>query len=131
MDKRFLSISFLLGALAVALGAFGAHALKEMVDERAIETYQTSVQYHFYHVIALAITGLLLRSGTSVWYKRAGYLFIAGIIIFSGSLYTMTFLKAAAVDGVNWLGAITPIGGLCFIVGWLCLLMGVKTAPKS
>ena len=131
MDKRFLSISFLLGALAVALGAFGAHALKEMVDEHAMETYQTSVQYHFYHVIALAFTGLLLRSGTNVWYKRAGYLFITGIIIFSGSLYTMTFLKAAAVDGVNWLGAITPIGGLCFIVGWLCLLMGVKTAPKS
>ena len=126
MDKRFLSISFLLGALVVALGAFGAHALKEMVDERAIETYQTSVQYHFYHVIALAITGLLLRSGTSVWYKRAGYLFITGIIIFSGSLYTMTFLKAAAVDGVNWLGAITPIGGICFILGWLCLLRGVK-----
>ena len=131
MDKRFLSISFLLGALAVALGAFGAHALKEMVDERAIETYQTGVQYHFYHVIALAITGLLLKNGSNVWYKRAGYLFIIGIIIFSGSLYTMTFLKAAAVDGVNWLGAITPIGGLCFIVGWLCLLMGVKTLPKS
>ena len=131
MDKRFLSISFLLGALAVALGAFGAHALKEMVDERAMEIYQTGVQYHFYHVIALAITGLLLKSGTNVWYKRAGYLFITGIIIFSGSLYTMTFLKAAAVDGVNWLGASTPIGGLCFIVGWLCLLMGVKTAPKS
>lgn len=126
MDKRFLSISFLLGALAVALGAFGAHALKEMVDERAMETYQTSVQYHFYHVIALAITGLLLRSGTNVWYKRAGYFFITGIIIFSGSLYTMTFLKAAAVDGVNWLGAITPIGGICFILGWLCLLRGLK-----
>ncbi len=131
MDKRFLSISFLLGALAVALGAFGAHALKEMVDERAMETYQTSVQYHFYHVIALAIAGLLLRSGANVWYKRAGYLFITGIIIFSGSLYTMTFLKAASVEGVNWLGAITPIGGLCFIIGWLCLLMGIKTGPKS
>lgn len=131
MDKRFLSISFLLGALAVALGAFGAHALKEMVEERAIETYQTGVQYHFYHVIALAITGLLLKSGTNIWYKRAGYLFITGIIIFSGSLYCMTFLKAASVEGVGWLGAITPLGGLCFIVGWVCLLMGVKTLPKS
>ena len=126
MGKQTLALAFLLGALAVALGAFGAHALKEMVDERAIETYQTGVQYHFYHVIALAITGLLLRSGTSVWYKRAGYLFITGIIIFSGSLYTMTFLKAASVDGVSWLGAITPIGGICFILGWLCLLRGVK-----
>ena len=131
MDKRFLSISFLLGALAVGLGAFGAHALKEMVDERAFKTYETGVQYHFYHVIALAITGILLRGGNNVWYKRAGYLHITGMIIFSGSLYTMTFLKAASVEGVGWLGAITPLGGICFIAGWLCLLLGVNKMPKS
>lgn len=131
MDKRFLSTSFLLGVLAVALGAFGAHALKEMVDERAVETYQTGVQYHFYHVFALAITGLLLKGGTTVWYQRAGYLFITGIIIFCGSLYTMTFLKAASVEGVGWLGAVTPLGGVCFIAGWICLWMGVKSASTT
>jgi uncharacterized membrane protein YgdD (TMEM256/DUF423 family) len=131
MDKRFLSISFLLGAAAVALGAFGAHALKEMVDERAIQTYQTAVQYHFYHLFALALTGLLLKAGPNVWFKRAGYLFISGIIVFSGSLYSMTFLKAASVEGVQWLGAITPLGGVCFIAGWLLLLVGLKAVPKN
>jgi uncharacterized membrane protein YgdD (TMEM256/DUF423 family) len=126
MDKQFLSISFILGAIAVVFGAFGAHALQEMVDEKAIQTWQTAVQYHFYHLFAIAITGILLKQGINVWYKRAGNLFIAGIIIFSGSLYSMVLLKAAGVTSANWLGAITPIGGVCFIAGWLCLFLGVR-----
>ena len=126
MDKQFLSISFILGAIAVAFGAFGAHALREMVDEKAIQTWQTAVHYHFYHLFAIALVGILLKQGEIVWYKRAGYFFIAGIIIFSGSLYTMTLLKAAGVTSVNWLGAITPIGGICFIAGWLLLLFGAR-----
>ena len=126
MDKQFLSISFILAAIAVAFGAFGAHALKEMVDEKAIQTWQTAVQYHFYHLFALALTGMLLKQGANSWYKRAGFLFIAGIIIFSGSLYAMTFLKATGATSVNWLGAITPIGGGCFIAGWLMLLFGIR-----
>jgi uncharacterized membrane protein YgdD (TMEM256/DUF423 family) len=126
MHKQFLNISFILGAIAVALGAFGAHALREMVDEKAIQTWQTAVQYHFYHLFAIALTGILLKQGINVWYKRAGYLFIGGIIIFSGSLYTMTLLKAAGATSVNWLGAITPIGGVCFIAGWLFLLLGLR-----
>jgi uncharacterized membrane protein YgdD (TMEM256/DUF423 family) len=126
MDKQFLSISFILGALAVVFGAFGAHALRELVDEKVIQTWQTAVQYHFFHLFAIALTGLLLRHGVNVWYKRAGYLFIAGIIIFSGSLYSMIFLKATGATSVNWLGAITPIGGVCFIAGWLFLLVGVN-----
>jgi len=126
MDKQFLSISFILGAIAVAFGAFGAHALKEMVDEKAIQTWQTAVQYHFYHLFAIALTGILLKQGVNSWYKRAGYLFIAGIIIFSGSLYTMILLKASGAASVNWLGAITPIGGVCFIAGWLLLFAGIK-----
>ena len=126
MDKQFLSISFIMGAIAVAFGAFGAHALREMVDEKAIQTWQTAVQYHFYHLFAIAIVAILLKQGANAWYKRAGYFFIAGIIIFSGSLYTMTLLKAAGATSVNWLGAITPIGGVCFIAGWLFLLVGVR-----
>lgn len=126
MDKQFLSISFILGAIAVAFGAFGAHALRELVDEKAIQTWQTAVQYHFYHLFAIALTGILLKQGINVWYKRAGYLFIAGIFIFSGSLYIMTLLKATGATSVNWLGAITPIGGVCFIAGWLFLLLGVR-----
>ena len=126
MHKQFLNVSFILGAIAVALGAFGAHALREMVDEKAIQTWQTAVQYHFYHLFAIALTGILLKQAINVWYKRAGYLFIAGIIIFSGSLYTMTLLKAAGATSVNWLGAITPVGGVCFTAGWLLLLLGTR-----
>ena len=126
MGKQTLSLAFLLGALAVALGAFGAHALKEMVDEKALQTYQTGVQYHFYHVVALVLTGMLLNRNANSWYRRAAGLFIAGIIFFSGSLYTLTFFKAAGVTGMNWLGAITPIGGVCFIAGWLCLFAGTR-----
>jgi uncharacterized membrane protein YgdD (TMEM256/DUF423 family) len=127
MDKQFLSISFVLGAIAVALGAFGAHALRELVDEKAIQTWQTAVQYHFYHLFAIVIVAILLKQGTNVWYKRAGYLFITGIIIFSGSLYIMILLKATGSTSVNWLGAVTPIGGVCFIAGWFFLLLGVRS----
>lgn len=126
MDKQFLSISFILGAIAVVFGAFGAHALRELVDEKAIQTWQTAVQYHFYHLFAIALTGILLKQGVNVWYKRAGYFFIAGIVIFSGSLYSMILLKATGATSVNWLGAVTPIGGVCFIAGWLSLLAGLQ-----
>lgn len=126
MHKQFLNISFILGAIAVALGAFGAHALRELVDEKAIQTWQTAVQYHFYHLFAIALVAILLKQGTNAWYKRAGNLFIAGIVVFSGSLYTMILLKATGATSVNWLGAITPIGGVCFIAGWLFLLIGVR-----
>ncbi len=131
MANNFLKGSFLLGALAVALGAFGAHALKEMVDEKAIHTYQTGVLYHFFHVFALAITGLLARQNAVNWFTRAGYLFIAGIILFSGSLYTITFFKAASIESMNWIGAITPLGGVSFIAGWLCLFLGANKLPRS
>lgn len=126
MGKQTFAVAFLLGALAVALGAFGAHALKEMVDEKAIQTWQTGVQYHFFHVFALIITGLLLNGQTQTWYKRAATLFVTGIIIFSGSLYVLTLFKAAGFTHMSWLGAVTPIGGVCFIAGWLCLFIGVR-----
>jgi uncharacterized membrane protein YgdD (TMEM256/DUF423 family) len=87
--------------------------------------YQTAVQYHFYHVFALAVAGLLQLNFPSKWLTYAGYLLAAGIILFSGSLYTMSFLKAAGIEGVNGLGAITPLGGVAFIAGWFCLFMAV------
>jgi uncharacterized membrane protein YgdD (TMEM256/DUF423 family) len=123
MNAKFLKIAFVFGALGVALGAFGAHALKEQLDARQLQTYQTAVQYHFYHVFALAVTGLLRLSFPNKWLTNAGYLFVTGIILFSGSLYTMVFLKAAGIEGVNWLGAITPLGGVAFIAGWFCLFI--------
>lgn len=126
MGKQTLTIAFFLGALAVTLGAFGAHALKEMVDEKAIQTWQTGVQYHFYHVVALILTGILLNNKANAWYRRAATLFTTGIILFSGSLYAITLVKATSITGANWLGPITPLGGVCFIAGWLCLVAAVR-----
>ena len=131
MGNQFLKISFLLGAMAVALGAFGAHALKELIDERSLQTYQTAVLYHFIHLFALAITGILVKQNTTAWYKRAGYFFIIGMILFSGSLYALSFLKAAAVENINWLGAVTPLGGVCFVAGWMSLFLGVHKSSIS
>lgn len=131
MKNNFLRIAFILGAVAVALGAFGAHALKQMLDEQQLQTYQTAVQYHFYHVMALAVTGLLQLHNANRWLVNAGYCFIGGLFIFCGSLYAMSFLKAAGVSGVNWLGAVTPLGGVCFIAGWVCLVLAAGRIIKK
>ncbi len=131
MGNRFLKISFLLGAFTVALGAFGAHALRELVDERSLQTYQTAVLYQFIHLLVLTITGLLIKQNYTVWFKRAAYLFIGGVIFFSGSLFALTFLKAAAIENMNWLGAVTPLGGICFIAGWLSLFLGIRQSKAS
>lgn len=130
MKNLNLKIAFLSGTTAVALGAFGAHALRNLLDAQQLHTYETSVQYHFYHTIALAITGLLELHFSNKWIGYAGKLFITGLIFFSGSLYLMSFLNAANVQGVNWLGAITPIGGICFITGWLFLLLAVTKSKQ-
>jgi uncharacterized membrane protein YgdD (TMEM256/DUF423 family) len=104
-------------ALAVMVGAFGAHALRDRLDEYAKGVFQTGVAYHFYHALGLLIVSFLPRIG-ALSESRAGWvcaLFLAGILLFSGSLY------ALAVSGVRALGAVTPIGGVCFIAGWLLL----------
>jgi len=131
MADRFLKIAFLLGALAVALGAFGAHALKGVVDEASLNTYRTAQQYHLFHVLALAITGILMKQQPSKWFSRAGWLFVAGMALFAGSLYALIFLKAAGVEHMNWLGAITPLGGVSFIAGWVSLFLGVSRSQAE
>lgn len=120
MEKIILSIAAISGALAVGLGAFGAHALKAKFEASdRISTYQTAVQYHFYHTFALLAIGILLYEIQSSLLNYSAYMMIAGIFLFSGSLYALCF------SGVRWLGAITPVGGLFFILGWLFLLIGV------
>ena len=104
--------------LAVALGAFGAHALKAVLSPERLAIYQTASQYHFYHALGLLVVALLtLYLPTSVYLKWSGWLLIAGTVIFSGSLY------ALAVSGIRGLGAITPIGGVSFIMGWVLLFL--------
>jgi uncharacterized membrane protein YgdD (TMEM256/DUF423 family) len=118
MERTFFIIASLFGALSVAFGAFGAHALRGRIEESLLANYQTGVSYMFYHALALlAVAWALSRwpaSSLSVW---AGWLFVVGIVVFSGSLFVMAF------TGLRWLGAITPIGGVAFIAGWLLLAL--------
>lgn len=123
MSKRFIRYAAILGALSVALGAFGAHALKQFVDAAAVATFDTGVRYQFYHTIALLAIGILYRRMPGKLMEWAGILFISGIVLFSGSLYLLTYLKATDTVGLKGVGAITPLGGLCFIAGWICLFI--------
>ncbi|MEE4252400.1 MAG: DUF423 domain-containing protein [Alcanivoracaceae bacterium] len=113
-------LSFIFGALggllSVAFGAFGAHALRDRLDAYSLGIYETAVQYQFYHSLALLVTALmLLQFPASSLLKSSVVLFLLGILVFSGSLYLLSF------TGMRWLGAITPLGGLAFIAGWACL----------
>lgn len=126
MAKTFLLIAFVLAALTVALGAFGAHGLESILTEKQLKTYETAARYQMYHSIALALTGLLLLYKPNNNFIWAGRLFITGIILFSGSLYLLVFMQAKALTQFNFFGAIAPLGGLSFIAGWLMLALGVR-----
>ncbi|HEY9637359.1 MAG TPA: DUF423 domain-containing protein [Coleofasciculaceae cyanobacterium] len=123
MTRFFLAIAAILGGLSVATGAFASHALKERLTERALEIFEVGTRYQMYHALALLIVALLCNiSSQSLPYNAppptlvaAGIAFIAGVVIFSGSLY------ALSLTNIKWLGAITPLGGAAFIVGWSCL----------
>ena len=131
MHKSFLKIATMLGALAVILGAFGAHALKQVVSDNAVITFETGVRYQFYHVFALFTTGIIYKDFTNKWMNYAGNLFITGIVLFSGSLYVLTFFVALVRPALNWIGIITPFGGLAFILGWIFLFVGIKNGKKT
>ncbi len=118
MTKLYLSIAALSGVLAVMLGAFGAHGLRDKLTPALMSAYQTGVQYQFYHTLALLVVAILLqRLPQSLWLQVSGGLFVIGMLMFSGSLYGL------ALGGPSWLGPVTPIGGLCFMLAWLSLLV--------
>lgn len=125
MHKGFLVWAAMLGTLAVILGAFGAHKLKELVPPESVSTFQTGVTYQFYHVFALLAVGILYAHIPSPQLVWAGRCFIIGIVLFSGSLYFLTILKMTNTVGLRNIGIITPIGGLVFIAGWISLLLAV------
>jgi uncharacterized membrane protein YgdD (TMEM256/DUF423 family) len=117
MTQIFLAIAAVFGGLSVAAGAFGSHALKERLTERALEVFETAARYQMYHALAILLVAVLLsraESGQSLLTASA-IAFVVGILVFSGSLY------ALSLSGVKWLGAIAPLGGTAFMVGWGCL----------
>jgi uncharacterized membrane protein YgdD (TMEM256/DUF423 family) len=118
MDRTFLLIGAVLGFLGVAFGAFGAHALRARLSPELLGVFETGVRYQMYHAIAVLIVAAAVgHSGRARLLVTAGWSFISGTVLFSGSLY------ALAITGVGILGAITPIGGLLFLVGWACLAL--------
>ena len=123
MHKKFIALGALLAAFAVTFGAFGAHGLKNFVEEETVKTFQTGVQYQLYHALAIIFTGILYERHSSKLLHYAAWFFISGIILFSGSLYLLTLLKATETVGLTRLGLITPFGGLSFIFGWGCLFL--------
>lgn len=125
MHRGLLQTAAVLGALSVGLGAFGAHALKRIATDAAVSIYETGVRYQFYHVFAIALAAILYRDLPNKWLVWSGDLFIAGIVLFSGSLYLLTYAKTAGKANLDWIGIITPFGGLAFIAGWLCMLVSL------
>jgi uncharacterized membrane protein YgdD (TMEM256/DUF423 family) len=116
MERTFFALAAIFGGLAVALGAFGAHALESRLGPDLLGTFEVGVRYQFYHALALfSVVMALSRWPNSSLPAVAGWLFVAGTVIFSGSLYLLVF------RGARWLGAITPIGGVAYIAGWICL----------
>jgi uncharacterized membrane protein YgdD (TMEM256/DUF423 family) len=113
----FLAIAAILGGLAVAGGAFASHALQDQLTTRAVEVFGTGVRYQMYHALALLAVAILLgiSQGATTWLTAAGWLFIVGIALFSGSLYLIS------LAGIKALGPITPVGGVALIAGWACL----------
>ena len=131
MNKNFLSIAALLGALSVALGAFAAHKLRDMAGPDTVAIFETGVRYQFYHVFALLMVALLSERITNKWMIWAGNCFIMGIILFCGSLYALTALRIAESTHLTLAGIATPIGGVFFIVGWVFLWIGVRAPDKK
>jgi len=124
MHKEFIQTAALLGALSIILGAFGAHALKEIFTTDLLQVFETAVRYQMYHAFALLAVGILYKELSNKQIKLAGNFFIAGIVLFSGSLYALCFIEYQHLSSLLWIGAITPLGGLCFIIGWLLLFAG-------
>lgn len=122
--KLWLALGAVYGFLAVALGAFGAHGLRTRLGPELLAVWKTGVEYQFYHALALLLVGLLARGASATGtFNAAGACFALGVLVFSGSLY------ALCLSGVRVLGAVTPVGGLFFLAGWVCLLFAVWRAP--
>jgi uncharacterized membrane protein YgdD (TMEM256/DUF423 family) len=124
MSRLFLVLGSVSGALAVAAGAFGAHALRGRLDPRSLEIYEVAARYQIYHALALLVVAIAAARWPGGEPLAAGWLFVAGTVVFSGSLY------ALSLGAPRWLGAVTPVGGLALIAGWLVLAVAAWRTPE-
>ncbi|WP_299484607.1 DUF423 domain-containing protein [Acaryochloris sp. IP29b_bin.137] len=128
MAKLFLLAGSMFGGLSVAAGAFASHALKAQLSERSQHIFETGTKYQMYHALALILVSLISShtEGGEGLLTLAGYAFIAGIVLFSGSLYGLSLF------GIKWFGPITPLGGVAFLVGWGCIaISALRSTPMS
>lgn len=120
MDRVFLALGSVSGLISVAAGAFGAHALRHRLAPESLSVFETAARYQMYHAVALLAVAWAASRWPGARPRWAGWCFVVGTVVFSGSLY------ALALSGIRWLGVVTPLGGLAFMVGWLCLALSAK-----
>lgn len=123
-DRLLAALGGVSALMAVALGAFGAHALRARLTPDLLAVFETGARYQMYHALAILAAGFAYgrwATSQSLW---AGWLFVAGTLVFSGSLYVL------ALTGVRWWGAVTPLGGLCFLLGWIALIWGALAESR-
>jgi uncharacterized membrane protein YgdD (TMEM256/DUF423 family) len=119
VDRLFFALGSASALVAVAAGAFGAHGLRARLTPELLAVFETGARYQMYHALALLAVAWAVTRWPGPWPVRGGWLFLVGTLLFSGSLYTL------ALTGARWLGAITPFGGVAFLAGWACLLLGL------
>ena len=125
--KTYISLASVFAVIAVILGAFGAHALKEKITVSQLQVFETGVKYQFYHALALLLIGILADKYSAATLTYTAWFFTAGILLFSGSLYLST-IEINGLSGIKTiLGPLTPIGGLCFILGWISLIVAINS----
>ena len=125
MHRTFWTLGCVFGFLAVAAGAFGAHALRARLGAEMLAVWETAARYQMYHALALLAVAMGAARFPAGGWTAAGWLFTAGIAVFCGSLYLLAF------TGTRWLGAITPLGGLCFLAGWIALALAARGASAG
>ena len=123
--RLYVMIGALLALLGVMLGAFGAHGLKNILDASALATFEVGVRYQMYHALAILVVGGLAAQASLVWRKRAAVVCIIGSVLLSGSIYLLV------LTGQKWLGPVTPLGGLCLMLGWVALVIGVMKGADN
>jgi uncharacterized membrane protein YgdD (TMEM256/DUF423 family) len=121
MDRTFAALGAVSGFLAVAAGAFGAHALRARLSADSVQVFETGARYQMYHALALLFVAWAATRWPTSPVRAAGWLFVGGTVLFTGSLYALSLTGG----GARWLGAVTPLGGLLFLAGWLALAAGI------